>query len=413
MDGYKIRAKLSLHFPKAVISTEAEEVMMQYARAFAAAVECELSNGDLPFDERELHQRLTEKVTALPKKSVNLIGLHVWHKGAVSSGSMLAVKPDGRHSSPTVPAMQAVSQTRQRTESSAALHAATTVKPPNVPDVFEAAPASSQPSSQPLSAQPASSRTIPTAAQRSSTPGATRPAMPAATAAAAARANTIVTKPAPPSAARPVPAPPSVSFGAMPAAARMVSGVIPAVEPRILRAKSGFLVAVEGCNGKGGEEMGRALAQPVRDAAAGVLFATLDALQAGLGDPLGLLDGRVAIEVRQGLIGEACVCVCYVLYDSLTRTRLPQMVSIEVVQSACTQALMDKAMPVSEISRYLATESPREEFSGRVCSLLGVRETSELQQRVEAALRALRIDVRSCAEQIERRLSQGKAAAGQ
>ena len=409
MDGYKIRAKLSLHFPKAVVSTEAEEVMMQYARAFAAAVECELSNGDLPFDERELHGRLTEKVTALPKKNVNLIGLHVWHKGAVSSGSMLAVKPDGRHSSPTVPAMQAVSQTRQRTETSAAIHAATTVKPPDVPEsVRDERSVSSQPLSQPLSVQPASSRSMPSPAQRQSTPGATRPAIPAA----AARANAVVTKPAP-AASRPIPAPPGVGSGPLPAAARMASGVVPAVEPRILRAKSGFLVAIETCSGKSGEEVGRALAQPVRDAAAGVLFATLDALNAGLGDPLGLLDGRVAVEVRQGLIGEACVCVCYLLYDSLTRTRLPQMLAIEVVQSACTQALMDKAMPVSEISRYLATESPREEFSGRVCSLLGVRETSELQQRIEAALRALRIDARSCAEQIERRLSQGKAASGQ
>jgi hypothetical protein len=70
-------------------------------------------------------------------------------------------------------------------------------------------------------------------------------------------------------------------------------------------------------------------------------------------------------------------------------------------------------MPVSEISRYLATESPREEFSGRICALLGVRENAEMQQRVESALRALRLDVRSCAEQIEQRLTAGKALTGQ
>jgi hypothetical protein len=124
MDGYKIRAKLVLNFPKPVGSAEAEDVMMQYARAFAAAVECELSNGDLPFEEHELHQKMTDSVQALPKKNVRLIGLHVWHKGAVSSGSMLAVK-DGKA---TVPAMQAVSvsQTREK----AAAQSQDTRRPP-------------------------------------------------------------------------------------------------------------------------------------------------------------------------------------------------------------------------------------------------------------------------------------------
>jgi hypothetical protein len=70
-------------------------------------------------------------------------------------------------------------------------------------------------------------------------------------------------------------------------------------------------------------------------------------------------------------------------------------------------------MPVSELSRYLATESPREEFSGRVCTLVGVRETPEMQQRVEAHLRSLRLDVRSCIEQIEQRLLRGKALSEQ
>jgi DNA-binding transcriptional MerR regulator len=106
------------------------------------------------------------------------------------------------------------------------------------------------------------------------------------------------------------------------------------------------------------------------------------------------------------------VCVCYVLYESLTRTSLPQMVAIQVVQSACVHALADKNMPVSEISRYLATESPREELTARACSLLGTRETPELQQRIDSALRSLRIDVKACADQIESRLSRAKAAGG-
>jgi len=189
----------------------------------------------------------------------------------------------------------------------------------------------------------------------------------------------------------------------------MVSGVVPAVEPRIVRTKSGFQVALEQCSGDSAQDVGQGLAQPVRDAAADVLFGTLGALHGSFNDPLSLFDGRADEELRRGLIGEACVYVCYVLYEALTRTSLPQMQSILVVQGACMQALMDQTMPVSELSRYLATESPREEFSGRVCALFGVRETPEMQQRIEAHLRALRLDVRSCTEQIEQRLAHGKA----
>lgn len=381
MDGYKIRAKLALIFPRAVANAEAEDIMMQYAKAFATAIECELSNGDLPFEEHELLTRITDSVQALPRKNVRLIGLHVWHKGAISSGSMLAVKPE-RDSKATVPAMPAVSQTRERT----AAHTATTLKPPEAPK------ASRAPESAPGAAV---TRPAPAPAARQATPASTTRAPVGSARSSAASSSGAMA--------------PSIA-GSMPAAARMASGVVPAVEPRIVRTKSGFLLALEQCRAETGEEVGRAMAQPIRDAAAGVLLATLESLHATLPDPLALFDGRADPALRRGLVGESCVCACYVLYEALTRTRLPQMLSIEVVQGACVHALKDEAMPVSEISRYLATESPREEFAGHVCALLGVRETPEMQQRIDACLRALRIDVRSCAEQIEQRLSRGKSS---
>jgi hypothetical protein len=449
MDGFKIRAKLALNFPRPVGNAEAEDVMMQYARAFAAVVECELSNGDLPFEEHELHQRITDAVQALPKKNVRLIGLHVWHKGAVSSRSMLAVTgPEGKA---TVPAMAAVSlsQTREKAAQTPA-HTATTIKPAPRSDTpvsgvrDHSAPPSSRgavtvPAPDPtrsnveVVSRPAvdvpsrpgvevTSRPIPDAAR---TVGGVRvPAAPAS----ASRSPTQTHVPAATvrmtSAGMPSPAMPGASPGvsgamprsgsttAMPAASRMISGVVPAVEPRILRSKSGFLIALEQTTAETGDDVGQAMAQPIRDAAAGLLLATLDALHGTIRDPLALFDGRLDPDLRRGLIGEACVCVCYVLYESLTRTSLPQMQGIQVVQAACVHALADKNMPVSEISRYLATESPREEFSARVCSLLETRETAELQQRVDAGLRALRIDVKTCAEQIEARLGRPKAAGG-
>jgi hypothetical protein len=452
MDGYKIRAKLALSFPRPVGNAEAEEIMMQYARAFAAAVECELSNGDLPFEEHELHQRITDSVQALPKKNVRLIGLHVWHKGAVSSRSMLAVKPEGKA---TVPAMSAVSvsQTREKTASQPASHTATTVKPEargasGSPGSYQAVeappsvrgavtvPAPSQAQSQPepasahASAAPArppaqptpppasrvTTTSMPAATSRSAV---TTTSMPAATPAATPRSSVTttsmpaaVTRSAVTTTSMPAVTRSAPSTTSMPAMGRMISGVVPAVEPRILRTKSGFLIALEQTVAETGDDVGQAMAQPIRDAAAGVLLALLDALHGAITDPLALFDGRADPELRRSLIGESCVCVCYVLYESLTRTSLPQMVAIQVVQSACVHALADKNMPVSEISRYLATESPREELTARACSLLGTRETPELQQRIDSALRSLRIDVKACADQIESRLSRAKAAGG-
>jgi hypothetical protein len=454
MDGFKVRAKLALNFPRPVGNAEAEDVMMQYARAFATAVECELSNGDLPFEEHELHQRITDAVQALPKKNVRLIGLHVWHKGAISSGSMLAVTgPEGKA---TVPAMAAVSisQTREKAAAQTPAHTATTIKPAARSDT----PASgvrdnsAPPSARSVATMPAPhptrtdvevvSRPAPGPAGRNAVeitsrpnpeaaraPAATAPRAPAAAAAGVAspRSPTQAQMPASTrmtNGALPTPSTPGAGSGisgamqrhassaAIPAAARMISGVVPAVEPRILRSKSGFLIALEQTTAETGDDVGKAMAQPIRDAAAGLLLATLDTLHGTIRDPLALFDGRLDPELRRSLIGEACVCVCYVLYESLTRTSLPQMQGIQVVQAACVHALADKNMPVSEISRYLATESPREEFSARICSLLDTRETAELQQRVDAGLRSLRIDVKSCAEQIEARLGRPKAAGG-
>lgn len=403
MDGYKVRAKLALNFPRPVANAEAEEVMMQYARAFAAAVECELSNGDLPFEEHELLKRITDHVQALPKKSVRLIGLHVWHKGAVSSGSMLAVKPP-QDTKVTVPAMPAVSQTREKAAAPSSANAAVTVTPPEAKAAAPPSPARPPPASAPSRGvqSPSAGRPGPPGVTLRAPVAADRENLPERGAAATSTVG------------RSASVPLSGTMGSFPAAARMASGVVPAVDTRIaVRTKSGFLVALEQCAGGAGEEVGRAMAQPIRDSAAGLLLGTLDALHGSIADPLALFDGRASETLRRGLIGEACVCVCYVLYESLTRTSLPQMQSIEVVQAACVHALMDKAMPVSEISRYLATESPREEFSGRVCALLGVREGAEMQQRVESSLRVLRLDVKSCADQIEQRLTGAKAHSGQ
>lgn len=460
LDGYKIRAKLALSYPRPLLPSEAEEVMMKYARAYASAVECELSNGNLPWDDRELLDRMAEKVSDLPKSRIRIIGLHVWQKGAVSSGSLKAINPDNN---PTVPQMQAVQAPRSSNPagpgSSSATGAAVTLRapparsltpafgyrsatpggmpamqtppggvamPPAEPTAGRvtspAMPTVRAPASTPQA--PASSGSMPSSGRVDlpatmgqsavSTPGqhaVTQPLIaghPAsarhAVVTAPPSSNYAVTGPPPASSGQHAVATPAVDSSAMPASARMASGVVPAVETRILRSKSGFMLALEQCQESQGTLVGAALATPVRDAAAAVLFSALDAVNTWLPDPLSLLDGRVDEDTRSGLVGEACVCVSYLLYEALARTSIPQMLAIEVVQAACVEALMGKPMPVSEISRYLATESPREEFTARVCTLLGIRETPDMQKKVDATLRFLRQEVRLCADKVQQRL---------
>jgi hypothetical protein len=466
LDGYKIRAKLALSYPRPLLPSEAEEVMMKYARAYASAVECELSNGNLPWDDRELLERIAEKVTDLPKNRIRIIGLHVWQKGAVSSGSLKAVDPG---SSPTVPQMQAVQAPRSSNPagagSSSGSNAAVTMRAPaarsmtpafgyrsatpgggvqamQTPPGGVAVPASQPepasgrvtspamptvraPASTPRSPQVAAvsgsmpamgAVDLPTMSQSAaSSPGQYAVTPPLIAGHPASASHHAVTAP-PPSSQQAATTPPPATSGQhavaqapvdsspMPASARMASGVVPAVETRILRSKSGFMLALEQCQESQGASVGAALATPVRDSAAAVLFSALEAVNTYLPDPLSLLDGRVDEETRSALVGEACVCVSYLLYEALARTSIPQMLAIEVVQAACVEALLGKPMPVSEISRYLATESPREEFTARACALLGIRETPDMQKKVDATLRFLRQEVRLCADKVQQRL---------
>ena len=152
------------------------------------------------------------------------------------------------------------------------------------------------------------------------------------------------------------------SNAGMPAAARMISGVVPAVEPRILRSKSGFLIALEQTTAETGDDVGKAMAQPIRDAAAGLLFATLDTLHGTIRDPLALFDGRLDPELRRSLIGEACVCVFPLLsfwsstkYFTLSR---PNWVNALSCFAASGPLLRSALVFATTFSRLAATTKP-------------------------------------------------------
>lgn len=407
LDGFKVRARLGLNFPRAMVNAEAEAVMMEYARAFAAAVERELSGGALPFEEPELLDIITKRVTALPKSRVRIAGLHVWHKGAVSSGSMPAVQPKGNNN-PTVPAMRAVrvgatadssavassssgssqslpAQNSGRSKVQGSTYSSTNLRPTGQPLLRKTVTN--------LPAQRASSSSLP-AAHSSAPPQASSQSFRAPPTEPTRRSvlnsqRVLVSQPSATDSQR----------------GSMVSGMVPATEPKI-RTASGFSRALSSSTEGVGSALGAELGEAVRDAAAGLLFASLEASYAAMQDPLKFLDATADDTTRQGLVSEGCVCVCYLLYEALTRTEVPQMRAIEMVQGACTKALGGGAVPVNDIGRYLASANPIDELIGRLSHLLALKETRELKQRLGGTLRVLRAEVRECALLIQSRMAE-------
>lgn len=183
----------------------------------------------------------------------------------------------------------------------------------------------------------------------------------------------------------------------------MTSGAVAAAEPQI-RTASGFSRAILSNTEQPGAALGNALGGAVRDAAAGVLFACLEAAHPSMKDPLRILEASLDGQVRNRLVGEGCVCICFLLYEALTRTEVPQTKAIEMVQEACTQALGGGAIPVNDMGRYLASSNVRDELAGRLCEILETKETRDLLRRLDSVLRTLRAEVRECVQTIQCRL---------
>jgi hypothetical protein len=336
---------VSLNFPRALTQSEAEEVMMLFARGFAATIETELCGGHLPFDNMGLHQRITDVVKVIPQHRVRVSGLHVLRDEAVPSTE----KP----SSSTNPSLGPAPPSSWRGSSLPAPSGwpGNSVHTSTVPPVSGFASAYSAPPSERTSQAPRSLET--------------------------------------------------------PHAAH-ASGTVPRVTQRAARTESGFVNAASAPVAEmRSEAVGRTLASALRGAAASLLLAALDATHDFIDDPLRFLDGRVDRELRSALIKEAYACVAYVLHDALSRAGVPQTLAAEVVQCAGRHAATSDAFPSGEINRYLAlgnTRGARDEFSTRVCALLGVPEPADMAVRIDLTLRGIQRDVALCSERICERL---------
>ncbi len=381
LDGFKVRARIALNFPRAMVTAEAEEVMMQYAKAYATAIERELSGGEVPFEENELLDIITKAVTVLPRQRVRVVGLHVWRSGTASSRSMPAVGARG-NDKPTVPAMRAVKAPADAASSASepSIHTAVT-PPPAAPDA--------KPSPGKYTLRPDTSGLHPQVSR----------AQQASIRRAMASSRPSRATPTGPKASRPLPR--AVIEHPSPRQTPNTSGVVPAVAESTH--KSAFSRAVREAPSMDAEVLGKALGQAVRDGAAALLFASLEAAHSALVDPLAVLEAGEKSGLRRELVVEGCVCVAFLMYEALGKATVAQSQAIRMVEVSCTVALGGGDAPVAQIGRYMASSEATREFSRRCEELLHIAETRQFMQKLDRTLRELRAQLKECVRLISER----------
>lgn len=185
--------------------------------------------------------------------------------------------------------------------------------------------------------------------------------------------------------------------------AQPVSGFVMR-QPESVKLGGGFTLALERATGHlNASQVGIVLARPLRDAAASLLLAALDAVKGSLEDPLMFVDGRAPRALRTALVAEATTCVAYLLLDSLIAMRIPQGVAVTVVEGATDGAVAGAAVTGPELSRYLALGNAAHALAEKLCCLLEVSEPPDLLQRLTPVLNSLRADTRLCAERLRAR----------
>lgn len=421
LDGQKVRAKLVLKFPKAVARTEADALMMKYARAYARAVEGELSGGTLPFDDLEVQRRLTDEVRDLPRLNVRVMGLHIWTGEAASSQSLVAVGVSQMGA--TLPSMRGVrpSQAGLPASSVAGRHSAPTrvsMQAVVVPDSAGGPPSARASSPTPaVPAQAAQGTSSSVGQQRG---GSAEPAPPSVQAPPYSgvrgthRTMTTLPAQAPPHAARPTvqelqaaarsplsqplrPKLPSVGPGRFPESRRQPVGQTPGAPTTL----SGFRQALEQGPVTDVDALAQSLVDPLRRAAAAVVLGGLDAAQSSLPDPLGLMEAK-GEEQRAQLTSAASACVCALLYELLLQVSAPHTLAVTLVQKAHASTT---ATP-GDIGRYCGgVNNAHQQLVADMLRLLALPSDQVLAKRLDRLLRGVRQELHSCAAPLEARFA--------
>lgn len=412
LDGAKIRVKIQLRFNRAMAQSEAEALMMKYARSYQRAVEGELSNGGLPFDEAELKRKLLDEVRDLPRANVSLMGLHLWKNGGPSSQTLSAISATGML--PTQPSMRGVADNASQPDASGS--EARRAQPPDneltrrssralaMQRAFGSAPTVTQP----LDTATPSSPTkvgIPRGfdAVPSSLPAEAKPASGYRPTQPSVRLpRTRVSLPAwrhpKPGVASSVPPevgrPPAAHKRSQPA-----SGIALGETPRSggaetgpLGFQSGFRRALESTAAPGPEALAELWADPLQRTTVSLVLGAMHAASAHAPDPMSWLKGGLAC---RGLVSACAACVSSLLYETLLQAAIPHGAAVTIVQQACRAAAQTEAL-AAQIGHFLGGNR-LELLQDAAAKALAVENNGFLLEAFEGPLRAIELDIASCA----------------
>jgi hypothetical protein len=326
LDGYRIRAKLAVNLTRLMSEAEAEALSQSYAEVFRTAIEVEICEGRMPFDDVSLHRLLTERVQEVPAHRVRINGAHLVSPGSASSASMPAVRA-----------------------------------PASEPSRGASMPPLRHPSELPRSLLPASSQ-APISSGR-----------------------------APVSSGRAPIAPSQAPIR------RTVSGIM-RQDDVVVRHEATFTrVAPAAQTARDLPTLGSHLGRAVRSAAGSILLTALSENASQLADPLALLDGGFEPSTQRALVQEACIAMAYVLHRALVRAGLAERQAIVVVQASAAMALQNGQLPVSDMSRYFATDMPADEFHRSCCRILGIAGSDAAETAISGLVKHLAEDAFACA----------------
>jgi hypothetical protein len=347
LDGYRIRAKLAVNLTRLMSEAEAEALAQSYAAVFRTAIEVEICEGRMPFDDASLHRLLTERVQEVPAHRVRVNGAHLVSPGSASSASM--------------PAVRAPASEPSRAASMPPLR-----HPSELPRSLVPAP----------SQAPASSSRGPVSSSRGPVPSGRAPVSPSHAPVSSSRAT--------------------VSPSHAPIR-RTVSGIV-RQDDVVVRHESTFTRVAPAAQAAGDlATLGSHLGRAVRSAAGSILLTALSENASQLADPLALLDGGVEPTTQRALVQEACIAMAYVLHRALVRAGLAERQAIVVVQASAAMALQSGQLPVSDMSRYFATDMPADEFHRSCCRILGITGSDAAETAIAELVKHLSEDAFACA----------------
>lgn len=410
LDGAKVRVKLHLRFVRPIAQTEAEALMMRYARAYQRAVESELSDGTLPFDDVELQRRLTDEIRDLPGPNVRVVGLHLWQNGSPSCDTLTPIS--SADLARTLPSMRGVGLPGRQ-----GLGASEGQRPPNGPGpaAGQRLPPSARapswnhpPGSKPRDTQPPDAEAL-SAPTRAAMPRAAEcppsteaePSGHAPTQRSVRLPRTRVSLPAwrQPSQHGDVatallgPQVPTPRSRSQPSTGPAIGTEAPGEAPddAELEFDSRFQRALEAEPVGSIDALAQCWAEPLSRTSVALALQAMRMGYESAPDPLSWFE---AGRCHQSLIEACAACVSALLYETLLQAQVPHGSAVTTVQQACCAATRSETS-AAQIGQFLGGD--RSDLLRRAASRALGLDSTHLARAFEAPLARIEQDLRGCA----------------